>query len=138
MILARESIATWKPITNKNCAGATWIPNGNSFSCSNCGSMSSEELIECLNASPVEEFSMADSGYKVYLGRYRHAGECEPKCPCDKKNGGGPIKFYSWHLFDGDTPRETAVYLWTRIRVECNRSYRELIERMKKPHDNYN
>lgn len=136
--LAREMVEEWAPITNKNCKGYGWKRDGQSASCGYCGSMSVEEVIECLSAVPRVTFELADSGYKVYIDRYPHAGDC-PKLPtacyCTVKIGGGPIKFYSWHLFDGGRSREEAEALWRVILVECRHTHNELMARMRRPHE---
>ncbi len=147
MLMAREQMDYWKPITNKNCFNphhqGIWVPNGKSFSCSWCGSMSTEEVLECLTATPPVGFSQADNPGKVYIERYPHAGDCvtseseDISCSCKDAMGGGPIKFYSWHLFDGVRAPEEVQVLWYRIRVECERSWRELTERMRSRRPSY-
>ncbi len=139
VLLARENISLWQPITNKTCGEtslgkAYWRQDGQSASCSYCGSMSTEELLECLSAIPKLDFSLADSSSKVYIARYPHAGACpEPPtvCNCSVKVGGGPIKFRTYHLFDGARTMEEAEHIWYRVRVECQRSWNELTAKMR-------
>lgn len=144
---ARERREEWAPISNRICVGEakasrwgtvplTWSENGQSASCSWCGSMSSEEVLECLDL-PYEEvrFSTADNPWKFYLTRYNHAGDCIPfttttehpgggktirhACACEVKRGGGPIKFYAQHLADGARPEDEFERLLLRIRVRA-------------------
>lgn len=84
-LLAREQHETWHPITTPQCAGVSrfgptvWRENGLSWSCSYCGSMSSEEFIECFR-NPDLLFSLNDRRDKVYIDRYPHAGDCGNHC----------------------------------------------------------
>ena len=76
---ARDRVDEWLPPDNTYCQGVLrqwgmgpleWSRNGQSYSCSMCGSMSVEELLECLDG-PEIEFSINDHGNKVYVRRYR-------------------------------------------------------------------
>ena len=92
--------------------------------------MSTEEVVESLS-NPDVMFDQADNPQKFYVHRYPHPGDCsEPEvfpngstfsgCSCDPKLGhGGPIKFYSSHLFDGGRTQAEAEADFLRLRVRA-------------------
>lgn len=114
-----------------------WQKNGQSWSCSFCGSMSIEELQECFEAVPPLMFELNDRHDKVYVNRYHHAGDCPvpytetnehggsftmAPCSCSIKQGGGPIKFMMPHLWDiEDEAERQAPY--RHLMAECVRSH---------------
>lgn len=59
-----------------------WKRNGRSWSCGYCGSMSIEELRECMDAVPPLSFELNDHRNKIYVSRYPHAGDCPIYCEC--------------------------------------------------------
>ena len=112
-----------------------WHRNGRSWSCSYCGSMSVDELRECLDAVPPLDYSLNDRRDKVYVNRYPHAGDCEQGpnggCLCDVLRGGGPIKFYLRHLWEGGIEEDERQALYQRLMAECTRSWGELMARLR-------
>ncbi|KKN01597.1 hypothetical protein LCGC14_1126170 [marine sediment metagenome] len=140
---ARDRVDEWLPPDNTYCQGVLrqwgmgpleWSRNGQSYSCSMCGSMSVEELLECLDG-PEIEFSINDHGNKVYVRRYSHAGDCPPvddnsECFCDVRRGGGPIKFYLRHMRDGGRSEEEQLGIYSRVKVANVRSWERLTKSM--------
>ncbi len=158
-MLAREQVETWLPPDNMHCLEGTrqvfhdeakmptWKKHDDEQSpgCSYCGSMSVEELLETIDAGNIVE--MSDKGYKAYVRRYKHPGPCSYPyheeneqggsvtshgCGCDPRGkGGGPIKFYLWHLLDGGRDAVFHDRLALRLRVLSAESYRRLVETMQ-------
>lgn len=131
-------------ILNEYCRGGIarfrdldggWRRNGRSWSCSYCGSMSVDELRECLGAVPPLRYDLNDRRDKVYIDRYPHAGDCPTSegshCVCDVKRGGGPIKFYLRHLYDDGIEEDERQSLYMRLMAECTRSRSELMARWR-------
>lgn len=120
-------IDSWLPITNEYCnsvdrsvfkfGAPVWRKEPMSGSCTYCGSMSTEELLNCMESLPRPRITISDKGNKLYIDRYPHAGYCilpydnktangnsmsSPGCSHPPTITGGPIKYYMHHLWDGN------------------------------------